>query len=162
MFHLCKAQTFSADFLMACVVFVLAFSILFIYWNYATLELEESRKINQMIDRAYLISGVWFREGIPKYWNASNVLDIGLSNDHRFNSTKMNSLNDSSFLGYERVRSKIGIEDYDFYFRVYNTSGAEIFSFGSEPLNPKNLVKIRRLGLLDNGTIAIVEVMVWE
>jgi hypothetical protein len=136
--------------------------MLYVYWTHATIELEESRRVNEMIDKAYSISQVWFREGIPKYWNAQDVIDIGLSNDYRFNRTKMNSLNDSVFLGYERVKSKIGIKNYEFSFKVYNSTQHEIFSFGPSPSNPENLVKVKRFGILDDGSLVTVEVMVWE
>jgi len=112
-----------------------------------------------MTEKAYLISDVWFRNGIPKYWNASDVIDIGLSNDHRFNRTKMYSLNDP-LLGYRNVSRKIGAEIYDYNFTVINSTKDVAYTFGSNPTNPDNLIKVKRIGILD-GDIVIVEVMVW-
>jgi len=117
-------------------------------------------EINDMIDKAYLISQAWFREGTPEYWNSSNVIDLGLANDHRFNQTKMNSLVEPQ-LGYENVGNLIGVETYDFYFRVYNTTNDTVYTFGVYPSNPKDVIKVKRVGIL-NDSVAILEVLVWE
>lgn len=154
-----KGQIFSTDFMIASVVFILTVSILFVYWTYTTNRIDETNLINDMIEKAYLISEIWFREGIPEYWDASNVIDIGLSNDHRFNRTKMNGLNDP-MLGYENVTKLIGIEVYEYNFTVYNITKNIIYTFGQNPSNPDNLIKIKRVGILD-GKIATVDVMVW-
>jgi hypothetical protein len=155
-----KGQIFSTDFLIASTVFVLTLSILFVYWEYTSNRIDETNKVNDLIDKAYLVSEIWFREGIPKYWNASNVIDIGLSNDYRFNRTKMDSLNDP-ILGYKNVTKLIGVGIYDYNFTVYNTTKNIVYTFGQVPSNPNNLVKIKRVGILD-GNIVTVEVMVWE
>lgn len=155
-----KGQIFSMDFLIACSFFILAFSILYVYWTYSTKRIEETRRITDMIDKAYLISDIWFRDGIPKYWNSFNVIDLGLSNEHRFNKTKMDSLNDP-LLGYRNVSRMIGIEGYYYRFVVINSISQIVYSFGSNPTNPDNLVKIKRVGILD-GNVVIVEVMVWS
>lgn len=154
-----KGQTFSADFMIACTIFVLAVAILFVYWTYTSNKINETNLINDMIEKAYLISEIWFREGIPKYWNTTNVIDIGLSNEHRFNRTKMDSLNDS-LLGYENVTKLIGVELYQYNFTVYDTNENMLYTFGQTLSNPDNIVKIKRVGILD-GEIAIVDVMVW-
>jgi hypothetical protein len=147
--------------MIACTVFILAISILFVYWTYSSNRIDETNRINDMIEKAYLISDIWFREGIPKYWDVSNVIDIGLSNDHRFNRTKMDSLNDP-MLGYKNVTKLIGIEVYDYKFRVYNSTKDLVYEFSvdSLPTNPDNLIKIKRVGIL-NGDIVVLEVMIW-
>lgn len=155
-----KSQALSMDFLIACSVFILAFSILYIYWAYTTKRIDETRRINDMIDKAYLISQIWFRNGIPEYWDPSNVIDLGLSNEHRFNKTKMDSLNDP-LLRYSNVSKMIGVETYEYFFRVYNETGNEVYSFGQYPSNSENTIKIKRIGILD-GSLAMLEVMVWE
>ena len=155
-----KGQVFSTDFIIACTIFILAVSILLIYWTYTSNKINETNLINDMIEKAYLISEMWFRDGIPKYWNVSNVIDIGLSNNHRFNRTKMDSLNDP-LLGYENVTKLIGVEVYEYNFTVFDTTKNVVYTFGQNPSNPDNLVKIKRVGILD-GKIVIVDVMVWK
>ena len=159
MLHRSKAQLFSTDFLVACTIFILSVAILLIYWKYTNNKIVETSIINDLTERAYLISEIWFREGIPKYWNASNVIDIGLSNNYRFNRTKMDSLNDLP-LGYENVSKMIGIEVYDYNFTVYDLRRNVVYSFGEIPSNYDNLIKIRRAGILA-GEMVRVEVMVW-
>lgn len=154
-----KAQVFSSDFLVACSVFLIALGIVYVYWLHAIQETNESEKMNDMIEKAYSISKIWFREGIPKYWNTSNVVDLGLANDHRINRTKRNNL---EALGYENVSKLIGIGLYNYNFTLYNTSGSVNYSFGLPPSNPENLIKVKRVGLLDDGTIVIIEVLVWD
>jgi len=156
-----KGQTFSTDFIIACTVFILAIAILLIYWRYTSNKISETKLISDMTERAYLISEICFREGIPKYWSASNVIDIGLSNDHRLNKTKMDSLNDP-LLGYKNVSKKIGAEIYDYKFRVINSTKDLIYEFPLDPLptSPDNLIKVKRIGILD-GEIVILEAMVW-
>jgi len=154
-----KGQTFSTDFVIACIVFILAVAILLVYWKYTSNKINETTLINEMTEKAYLISEIWFREGIPKYWEPSNVIDLGLSNNHRFNKTKMDSLNDP-LLGYQNVTKMIGAETYDYKFVVLNSTKDTVYSFGVNPTNPDNLVKVNRVGILD-GDIVTVEVMVW-
>lgn len=154
-----KGQTFSMDFMIACSVFILAFAILYIYWAYSSRELSETKDINDMIDTAYLISQAWFREGTPEYWDSSNVMDLGLANDHRFNWTKMIIMRDD--LEYVKTKELLGAGIYDYNFTVYNTTNDAIYYSGSYPSDPDNLVKIKRIGIL-NGKIVRVEVMVWK
>jgi len=152
-----KAQIFSADFLVACTIFLLALTIIFVYWGYAILQIEETRLTNDMIDKVNLASQVWFREGTPKDWDSSNVVELGLLSDHSFNQTKMNLLNT---MGYGKVLTLVGVESYYLYYRVFNETNSTLFEFGSYPSNPKNVVRAKRIGIL-NETIALVEVMVW-
>ena len=155
-----KGQIFSTDFIIGCTVFILAVAILLVYWKYTSNKINETSIINDMTEKAYLISEIWFREGIPKYWSPSDVIDIGLSNDHRFNETKMDSLNDP-LLGYQNVSKMIGAETYDYRLVVINSTDNVLYTFGSNPTNPDNLIKIKRVGILD-GNIVTVEVMVWS
>jgi len=156
-----KGQVFSSDFLIAVCIFLLAFSIFYIYWSYSVKRIEETRMINNLIEKAYSLSNIWFREGVPEYWDPSNVNDLGLSNQHRFNRTKMDSLNDP-LLGYKKISEIIGSEVYNYTFLVVNLTNQEVYRFpsGSNPTNSDNLVKVKRIGILD-GKIVILEVMVW-
>ena len=154
-----KAQVFSFDFIIACSIFILFLVVLYGYWTYSYIEIEETRSINRMIDKANLASQAWFREGTPKYWNSSNVIEMGLKNNHEFNQTKMNSLNTS--LGYNRTKSLLDIVGYEYFFKVYNATNDTVFSFGLYPSNPENLVKVKRIGIL-NDTIVTIDVLVWK
>jgi len=153
-----KGQVFSSDFLIACTLFILVLIVLYGYWTYSYNEIEETRNIDMMIYKTNLASEAWFREGTPKYWDPSDIIEIGLMNDHNFNQTKMDSLNVS--LGYNRTKSLLDITGYDYFFGVINATNHTIFSFGLYPSDSENIVKVKRIGIL-NETIVSVEVLVW-
>jgi len=121
----CKAQVFSADFLVATSIFLLVLTVIMIYWSYTNMQIEETKTINDMVDKAYTISQVWFREGTPEYWDSANVRELGLLSDHRINETKMNEMKE---LGYSRVKGIIGASPYEYQFRV--------FLVGDTPIRP--------------------------
>lgn len=152
-----KAQVFSVDFLIACSIFLVAVTILFIYWSYTSLQIEETRRTNDMIDKLYLASQVWFKEGTPIYWSAENVVELGLQNNNEFNQTKLSVLNNS--IGYQKTLSLLGL-NYHLYYRVYSETNATLFNFGFYPSNSENVMVAKRVGIL-NGSIAIVEVVLW-
>lgn len=154
-----KGQVFSFDFLLASSIFLLTVGILFTYWVYINIQIEETRVINDMVERAYKSSDVWFREGIPTHWNSANVIELGLENDHKLNQTKMNITKIE--IGYERTRTMIGLGEYEYNITIYNTTNDTVFSLGLNPSDPLNLLKIKRIGIYD-GSIVTLEVMVWN
>lgn len=153
-----KGQIFSTDFLIACSVFILAVGLLFVYWKYTTIQIEETRMLNDMSEKLHAVSQIWFKEGTPKYWSPPDVIELGLENNHMFNQTKMETLNS---LGYNKVRTLLGVENYQLYYRVRDEGNGTLFEFGIYPSNAKNLMKIERIGIL-NQSIAIVEVLLWK
>jgi len=153
-----KGQVFSFDFLLASSIFLLTVGILITYWVYTNIQIEETREINEMIYKSYKASDVWFREGMPIYWNSDNVIELGLENNHRFNETKMNMTKIE--IGYDRTKTMIGLDGYEYNFTVYNMTNDTVFSFGFPLSNPQNLVKIKRFGIYE-GSIVSLEIMVW-
>jgi hypothetical protein len=63
-------------------------------------------------------------------------------------------------IGYDRTKIMIGLSGYDYNFTVRDTDNNTVFSFGMNPSNPTNLVRMNRIGLY-NSSIAKLEVMVW-
>ena len=153
-----KGQVLSFDFIVASSIFLLFVGILFVYWIYSNVQMEETQRMNDMIDKTYLASQVWFREGTPPDWDSTNVIDLGLQSAHRFNQSKMDIMNIS--LGYGRTKTLIGLGGYEYFFRIYNSTNDTIFNFGLYSSNPENLVKIKRVGIL-NGSLVTLEVMTW-
>jgi len=159
-----KAQALSFDFIIAASIFLLVIGIIYIYWIYSSIQIEETKNINEMTDKAFTASQVWFREGTPKYWDPNNVIDLGLENNKRFNQTKINFLNKSinpSNIGYSKTKTMIGLEGYEYFFKIYNTTNDTLFNFGLYPSNAVNIVKTKRIGIL-NSSIVILEVLVWN
>ncbi len=64
-------------------------------------------------------------------------------------------------IGYDRTKTMIGLGGYEYNFTVYNTTNHTVFSFGLNPSNPRNLLKIRRIGIYDSSIVSL-EVMVWK
>lgn len=153
-----KGQIFSLDFLLASSIFLLTIGILLVYWTYTNIQIEETRGINTLTNKAYKASEIWFREGVPTYWDFNNVVDLGLENNHRFNDTKMGSM--KTEIGYDKAKVMIGLSGYDCNFTLYDTNNNTVFSFGMNPSNPKNLIKIKRIGIYQ-ASIVTLEVMVW-
>jgi len=152
-----RAQIFSADFIIAASLFILLSGVAYYLWVEKSYSIEESKKFNKLIDAAYLASNVWLREGTPKYWNADNIVELGLQNDNKLNRTKMEMLND---LGYQKVKQLSGLSDYDFLLRVYRSNNQTLFEFGRLD-EAKNVFKVKRISVLD-GEIVFIETIVWS
>ncbi len=114
--------------------------------------------MNEMIDRSFTASEVWFREGLPVYWDSSNVIELGLENNHRFNQTKMNIT--KTEIGYDRTKTMIGLGGYEYNFTVYNMTNDTVFTFGLSPSDTRNLIKIERIGIYGSSIVKL-EIMVW-
>ena len=56
-------------------------------------------------------------------------------------------------LRYQNVSNKIGIETYYYNFTVINSTKNVVYTFGVNPANPDNLIKIKRVGILDGKTL---------
>lgn len=155
-----KGQILSTDFLIASTMFVIAIIAVYIYWSYLSNQLEETRQLNDIVDTAYLVSNVWMREGTPQFWNSSNVVDLGLQNNHRFNQSKLNELNN---IGYDSVKRLAGASPYDFYMRIYDLGNNTMFSFGNLAVDPasESIVKMKRVGIM-NSSIVYVDTVVWS
>lgn len=154
-----KGQTLSFDMLIGSFIFLLAFGIIYTYWSYANIQIKETRNLNDIIDKTFLISQVWLKDGTPIQWGSSDIKELGLQNDHEFNQTKMNLMNTT--LGYERVKSLIGINNYDFFFEIHNESDDVLYQFGIYPTDPDFLMKVSRLGIY-NKSLVIVDTLVWK
>ncbi|MCX8179342.1 MAG: hypothetical protein N3E38_01215 [Candidatus Aenigmarchaeota archaeon] len=152
-----KAQIFSSDFVFAVFIFLLTISIIYYLWVVKLHYIKEEREFEKMSYHAQIASNVWMREGFPKYWNISNIIDLGLQNDKRFNKTKMQMLNE---IGYEKVKTLCALDEYELLLRVYDTENKTLFEFGKLE-EAKNVVKIKRVGLLESN-IVFIDTIVWS
>ena len=124
------------------------------------MQIEETKNINDMTEKAYTATQVWFREGVPEYWDNNTIIDLGLENEHRFNQTKMNMM--ETDIGYNNTKIKIGLGGYEYNFSIYNSTEYLLWSFGqSLPSNSQNIVNVKRIGIL-NGSVVILKVVVWK
>ncbi|MFH8080706.1 MAG: hypothetical protein QXO84_02385 [Candidatus Aenigmatarchaeota archaeon] len=152
-----KAQIFSSDFIFASFIFILAISITYYLWMIKMSDLEEEKSLNKITDHARIVSNVWMREGIPKYWNDENVIDLGLHDDGRLNETKMNYLKN---LSYSKVKSMLGLNEYEFFLRIYDVENRTKFEFGKLEKS-KMMVKVKRVSIMEGG-IVFIETILWS
>lgn len=120
-------------------------------------DLEEEKSLNKITDHARIVSNVWMREGIPKYWNDENVIDLGLHDDGRLNETKMNYLKN---LSYSKVKSMLGLNEYEFFLRIYDVENRTKFEFGKLEKS-KMMVKVKRVSIMEGG-IVFIETILWS
>jgi hypothetical protein len=156
MFH--KAQTLSYDFFISASIFMAILTVILFYFSYSTSQISDTIVKNEISNKLFLASQIWFNEGYPKYWDESNVIQLGLANDGYLNNTKINKLNS---IGYQKVLELIGASGYNVYYRVFDSANSTKFEFGLYPYNSKNTVKIYRTSIL-NGSLVTIETMVWK
>jgi len=158
------AQLFSGEFLLAVVVFMIAFSLTFILWSNSQVNVLSSEGIYEMEDIGNNVVEQLIRtKGIPENWTHENVKSIGLANQARIlNPNKtiafiylMNSSN------YEYNKYLLGIGSYNFYLNLTDVNGTTIrinnvtLSTGMYPSNETRKLSIVRTSILDNSTVRI-------
>ncbi len=154
-----KAQTLSYDFFIATAIFIAVLTMLLYYWTYSSKQIDDTVAANDVANKLFLASQVWFTEGYPQYWDASNVTEIGLASNDVINSTKMNILNNT--IGYQKVLDMVGVRGYNVYYRVFNGTNATMFEFGAYPSNAVSISRFDRLSVL-NGTLVTIQTLVWR
>ncbi|MBD3155263.1 MAG: hypothetical protein GF368_01245 [Candidatus Aenigmarchaeota archaeon] len=153
-----KGQALSYDFFISCIIFVLIITIIFSLFRYSNTQISDNQEINQITRTSQQLSELWMREGSPRDWDSSNIIDLGLMSNSRFNQTKLNQLED---IGYSEVKNIAGVGFYEFYLKIYNSDNNTIFDFGLYPLDSEFISKSQRFGIL-NSTIVFVDTVVWK
>ena len=154
---LLKAQL-SYDFTIAAFVFFLVVSVLLIQWAGVTSQIDETRYLDDLIEKTYLTADAWFRSGVPNNWNKTSVISLGFQDNYAFNYSKMNSLNE---IGYNASKQLFGLGDLEYYFLVYDETNITLFNFGLTPSNSRNVIKVKRAGILNNSFV-FLDAVVWK
>jgi len=154
-----NGQTFPYAFFMASVIFFILLLMVFSYWTYAMKETAETKRRGDAFNYLLAASQVWLKEGYPKYWGESSVLEIGFTNDRKINSTKLQILNSS--IGYQKFLSLLNIGPYNVFYNVTDENSQTIFSFGLQPSQAKNVYQIERVGVLNNRAVKI-KTIIWD
>jgi hypothetical protein len=155
-----KAQVWYIDFIVSVLIFTIVILIYFEYVN--NLSKEEQSDLETMVMSAKIVSNNLMSGGFPDDWNQSNAAIIGVVDDERINSTKMERFYD---MGHEQARIKFGIID-NYYAYLQDRNGQKI-NFGGkdhcgeEPENPDKLVKIDRIVIYNNDMAKMV-VQIWR
>jgi hypothetical protein len=170
-----KAQ-FSIDYYVALIIFIL----LTTYISFQVLAFSPlyTKEINsqRLKSEAFQISEILINDaGQPVNWenvDENSIKRIGLSNESlnytNFLSTKkiltLASLigNPCSQLGYEKIKSWLGIQDSFSFSLINKTSGTTILSCSPEQRVARELVaNISRVVAFDSGDYGILNLEVW-
>jgi hypothetical protein len=156
---LTKAQSLTYDFFIALAIFSLVLTIASSYWYYLTIQMEDSAKRNLASKTLLYASQVWFKEGYPEYWDVSNVIELGLANGGKINSTKMEML---SQLSYSRLAYLLNLGTFNLKYEVYNKTDL-IFQFpsSSDFSSARNVYKIERVAILNERPVK-VRTIIWD
>ncbi|MEM5836256.1 MAG: hypothetical protein QXR09_01395 [Candidatus Aenigmatarchaeota archaeon] len=156
-----KAQVVTYDFFIALAIFFLVMGLVMSIWYYTVIQAEESMEKRLAYNNLLSASQVWFKEGFPKYWDAENVVELGLSNDGKINETKIEMLKNS--VGYSKASLLLNLGNFNFCYEVYDKSGNLIFRFPQnlDLSSARNIYKIERIGILNEQPVK-VRTLIWN
>ena len=100
------------DFTIGILIFLFTLGIYFGYT--ANFEKQEGGSIGKVLNSAQAISSSLVLSGFPKDWNSSNVIRIGISDDQRINSSKLQKFRG---LNYSKTKNSFSTPyNYAVYF----------------------------------------------
>jgi len=164
-----KSQIWSIEFIVALIIFI---SALFIFYKYS-INLSDIQEVTlkELIIDAKTISNYLMSEGMPKDWNTSNVITIGLTDGkYRLNETKLGNFSELNYSTTKRLFSVIN--DYYIFFEDKNGTGLiinDIEGIGkpgvtktnlNETENPSDILKVFRF-VIYNSTIIRMGIYLW-
>jgi hypothetical protein len=118
-----RGQVISADFALAILVLLMVVGFVFTRWVRIMAETQEVRERSELIDKAFDATNALLTEGVPTRWHVQDVISLGLVNDRKLNETKIRTLWN---LGYERVRTLLGLLGYELELEVSDALGNPI------------------------------------
>lgn len=164
-----KSQIWSLEFIVALLIFI---SALFVFYNYS-INLSDIREVTvkELIIDAKTLSSYLMSEGLPKNWNSSNVITIGLTDgNYRINETKVSYFSDMDYSIAKNMLSVIN----DYYIFFEDKNGSTITINGIDGIgkpgvtktnlnateHPSDIIKIFRFAMYNN-TIIRLGMYVW-
>ena len=158
-FMLIKSQTLTYDFFIAASILFLILIAAFFLWYYKMEGIKEEREKADLADILIYASEIWFKEGYPIYWNTSNVLEIGLANENRINTTKVRMMEE---LGYQKLAYLLSLGTANVNYFVYSLNGTLLYSFPNYSMeNAKDILVLERVAIW-NESIVKVKTVVWQ
>jgi len=150
-------QMLSFDFMIATALLLLVLTVILIRVGYDYKGTEEFKSKNLLMQDADAVSGMFFSEGFPDNWTTETVQALGLEENGRIDINKLGYFNQTPYL---KTISLLGIKsDYN----ITILSGpSQLYSFGTSYSAAKSIVKKDRIGVLENGTIVSIRVLVFE
>jgi len=152
-----KGQVLSFDFMVASILLFMVLAFLAVHAGHELKSTQESREKEELIAAAERASNSFFSEGYPKNWTLETVETLGLESNGRLSAGKLEYFNQTSY------SKAIGLLGTDSDFNITLMSGQnELMSFGKSYEGATTIVKRERLGVLENGTLVNIRILVFE
>lgn len=141
-----KGQIFTTDLAVALTVLLFILVISAASFGLIQNSLNTEEFYSEMQEKAVNASQVLVTtEGKPDVWPMTNNLDgidsIGLAKENNvLDENKVQTLVDWNALKYEEIKEVLGLQKYDFYFRVEEMNGQTVKEFGIMPEEQKTIV----------------------
>ena len=164
-----KGQIWTVDFMAGLVAISFVLLIYVLLWNTLVIRWTTLAKQSTMSSSAYFASeSLLATSGEPKSWEMlphidDNISAIGLTNGrNELNSLKVAKLISENATAYSTIKSRLGLQLYDFGFKITDLSGnVEYYRFGKLATGSlNNTISLDRFALLNN-TPVIFHMEVW-
>lgn len=144
-----KAQLVMSDFLIGVVILIFIIVISAPIWGRTVENIRIKEERSEMENLVLSISDQMVKSpGMPSDWNRTNIKSIGLAEeDNVLDSMKVSNF---TSLGADKTKYLLGIENYNFIFRLRNTNEIIFVEYGSLPITASEVVIIRRIVLYEN------------
>lgn len=163
-----KGQVAVLDLFIAALIFSIIVTAIMFTWNSYNVKIEDQIEYNTNLVRAYHISDLLVRyAGKPSAWEHYGDLSedaieiVGLAErDHIIDPDKLNSFMN---LSYDYVRTKLKINEYQFYMDLKHINGSDFnppIEFGNQT-NESSIISLRRY-VIYNDTEAILGIWIQE
>lgn len=160
-----KGQTISLDFLVSVIIFIVFMLLLIPVISNIESDFQDQKNRRFMETKIITVSDLLLKTpGYPENWNDVNVESIGLVTGEQLNGSKMMIL---KTMGYDRVRSIIGLSGTEFYMNFTNYKNEPVFfngiklEYGNSDISGNYVYKIKRLSVM-NDTIIIMNLVIWR
>ena len=109
-----RGQAMITDLVLGVTIFTVVLVVF--YRAEVNVQQIDQRELADMILEAQVISDLLVTSGTPTDWTNNSVIEVGVSENHRINETKLSALNTFS---YNKTRSLFHTKyDYYFYFET--------------------------------------------
>ncbi len=147
-----KGQIFTTDLITALTVFLFILMISTASTGLTENSLNQEEKYFEMQEKALNASSVLIlTKGEPENWTSletSQINSIGLAEERNtINKNKINDLIENR--NYNEIKEILGLQKYDFYFKITELNGQTIKEFGTAPENEKKTIVIERYILFE-------------
>ncbi|MGC9309336.1 MAG: hypothetical protein ACP5D2_01420 [Candidatus Nanoarchaeia archaeon] len=134
-----KAQAWGTDLVIGFLIF--SSTLLFFYFYAYNYSSQTEDILGTLKYEARLASESLLSEGYPVDWDASNVIQIGLTNNNRINQTKLERFYQLVETDYNKTIRLLNIHN-DYYITTNNNfsvSGMQIEGIGKPGINKNNI-----------------------